>query len=84
MNTSIFGRINIQSVSYKRDYMHKSLLIGIYCILKCYTHDIIKIFCFKLMSLEVFKFINDSICWFLFYILTEYFKSLFLFTKWDN
>lgn len=59
MNISIFGRISIQSVSYKRDYMHKSLLIG---ILKCYTHDIMKIFCFKLVSLEVFKFINDSIC----------------------
>lgn len=55
MSTSIFGRVSIQSASYKKDHMHKSLLIGILYIEMLYTYiDAMKTFYFKVMSFQKF------------------------------
>lgn len=55
MSTSIFGRVSIQSASYKKDHMHKSLLIGSLNIEMLYTYiDAMKTFYFKIMSFQKF------------------------------
>lgn len=57
MSTSIFGRVSIQSASYKKDHMHKSLLIGIlyiYIEMLCTYIDAMKTFYFKVMNFQKF------------------------------
>lgn len=55
MNISIFGRVNIQSASYKR-HMHKSLLIWILYIEMLHIYiDAMKTFHFEVMSFQKFS-----------------------------
>lgn len=55
MNISIFGRVSIQSASYKR-HMHKSLLIEILYIEMLHTYiDAMKTFYFEVMNFQKFS-----------------------------